>query len=707
MLVWPKTVNIVNAVHLSELMNKDYLTIYTDDSLKKVIETYQATNLDTLPVVDRDENLVGVFPRRRLYKALLESNSLDDPCTDYVVYSPSVNYAENAFNQSLLEKLKSSPVGNAPVLDASGKMVGMIGKLEYLRETVNVFRQALSFLEAVFQSIYEGLVVVDNEGYILSINQSAEKMFKVDYENIRGQYITDVFPEIDFTRFPYQKKGCTRFKEVIRGVSVVTGLVPVIGNGVQIGTNITFRDMSDVERLSQKLESTQEMQTILNGVLNASSDGVFVTEKSGHIKYVNEMASQLVKVPAKNITGRPLKDFIPTIGYKQVADSGPAEVDVCQIKNDYCIVSHMPIKENMNNGKPIGVVSTVYCSQNKLPEEIAKKWYLLRQQVRYYCNELEKKESEEKSFDKIFTKNPTLMRLKKEAQHIAKSSSTVLLTGESGVGKDAFARAIFYASPRAKMPFVQVNCAAIPETLLESEFFGYNSGSFTGASKNGKPGYFEQAHLGAIFLDEIGEMPLSIQAKVLKVIQDKTFMRVGGTVAQEVDVRIIAATNRNLQEAIANGTFREDLYYRLNVIELNIPPLRAHPEDITPLAFRFIEKYNLVLGADVIGIAPDAEAALLQYYWPGNIRELENAIERAVNYAWEGEIKLEHLPTHIGQVPYNDIAPTSYRAAIDNIDKELLLDALKITNGNKASAAKLLKLSRSGFYKKLIKHGIL
>ena len=277
-------------------------------------------------------------------------------------------------------------------------------------------------------------------------------------------------------------------------------------------------------------------------------------------------------------------------------------------------MSHIPIKTKNNNEITItGIVSTVFLEDNVLTEEIARKWFSLRQQVEYYRNELEKRGGELSSFDHIVSKNSEFNKIKKDAQRIARSSSTVLLTGESGVGKDMFARAIHAASPRSKCPFVKVNCAAIPESLLESELFGYAPGSFTGASKKGKPGYFEQAHQGTVFLDEIGDMPLSIQVKILQVLQEKEFIRVGGTNNQKVDVRIIAATNRDLREAIAKGGFREDLFYRLNVIEFYLPALKNRSEDILPLAESFIKKYNRILGSNVIGINKDAKDALEHY----------------------------------------------------------------------------------------------
>jgi transcriptional regulator with PAS, ATPase and Fis domain len=528
-------------------------------------------------------------------------------------------------------------------------------------------------------------------------------MFGVRFEEIRGRHVEEIFPEIDF--FLGARLGV---KKTVRSVPVIINQVPIIEDKKTIGINIAFLDVSDIEGIAKELEVVKELETALSGVLRSSSDGVFVSDRNGLIKYVNEKASQLFGVTPQSLTGQPLDNFLRSSLPSQVSMTGISEVDVCMINGKSCIASHIPLKEDGQDGKPVGVVSTVYFAENKVAEEITRKWFSLRQQAQYYRDELEIQGVEKSSFDQIVSRNPELNKKKEEAQHIAQSSSTILLTGESGVGKDMFARAIHATSQRANHPFVKVNCAAIPETLLESELFGYAPGSFTGALKSGRTGYFGQADQGTIFLDEIGDMPLSIQVKILQVIQEKQFMRVGGTSPQKVDVRIIAATNRDLREAIAKGAFREDLFYRLDVIQFNLPPLRRRPEDILPLAEVFIQKYNQILGTSVVGMSKAVQEALEKHSWPGNVRELENAIERAANYAWEGEIGIEHLPSHILQ-PCQEAPsqPSFFRAPLKDVDDDAILDALRKTGGNKSAAARLLKIGRSAFYRKLTKYGII
>ncbi|KUG03437.1 hypothetical protein ASZ90_019225 [hydrocarbon metagenome] len=695
---------IYNSWRVKDMMNTQFEVIYSSDSIRTAVEIYSKCKLDTLPVVDENGKLKGVLPSRRVFKALLDGLSLDDQCAPYIVESPITVNSELTYDEiSLVMRVNKSRVGNVPVVDDFGKVVGIAGNKEYLRTSLDMIAKSYGQLESIYQAMQETIITVDKNGCIVRANQYIQKMFGINPEDIQGKHLNDVFPEIIC-----DGKRRIGMKVTIKLFSVIVNQVPIMDEEKLIGMNIVILDISELEEIAHELQIVKNLQITLNGVLSASSDGVFVTDKYGSVKFVNEMARKLLGANTDLIEGKSIEEFLRTSSLAQVAKTGISEVDVCHINNRNCIVSHVAIRsEDHIDSKPWGVVSTVYLDDNKLTEEITRKWYSLQKQVHYYRSELEKQGgSEIKSFTHIVSQNNELIQIKKEAQKIARSTSTVLLTGESGVGKDMFARAIHAASPRARRPFVKVNCVAIPETLFESELFGYVPGSFTGAAKKGKIGYFDQAHQGTIFLDEIGDMPLSVQVKILQVLQDKQFTAVGGISPQKVDVRIIAATNRNLRDAIAKGTFREDLYYRLNVIELCLPPLRIRSEDILPLAESFIDKYNAILGTMVSGMSKQAREALQNYSWPGNIRELENAIERAANYVWQGEIDLEHLPAHILKSEKKPNEPSSYKMAIHDVNKEIIQEALRSAKGNKSEAARILKISRSALYEKLAKYGL-
>jgi DNA-binding NtrC family response regulator len=290
-------------------------------------------------------------------------------------------------------------------------------------------------------------------------------------------------------------------------------------------------------------------------------------------------------------------------------------------------------------------------------------------------------------------------------ERVAPTNSTVLLGGESGVGKDLIARAIHEHSTRSSGPFLKINSTAIPENLLESELFGYEKGAFSGAT-SAKPGKFELADKGTLFLDEIGDVPPAIQVKLLRVIQEREFERLGGTKTLKVDVRLIAATNRDLRAALEEGTFRQDLYYRLNVVAIDVPPLREHKEDIPALANFFLQRFAQVSGKKFTGIAPDAVELLTQFHWPGNVRELENVIERSITFATgpvlaAADIRLDR------PAPSQSAAPVLPEGmTLDQWEQEIIREALRHANGNKSQAARSLGLSRNALRYRLSQMGL-
>ncbi len=328
--------------------------------------------------------------------------------------------------------------------------------------------------------------------------------------------------------------------------------------------------------------------------------------------------------------------------------------------------------------------------------------------------ELKSKLSSEYGFDSIIGESPEMKKVFDMIQKVAASdASTVLIQGESGTGKDLVARVIHYQSRRADKPFMEVNCTALPESLIESELFGYEKGAFTDA-KTMKKGLFELADGGSIFLDEIGDMKLSTQAKLLKVIEGKTFKRIGGIKDIVVDVRIIAATNRNLQEAVKEGTFREDLFFRLKVIPIYLPPLRERGQDIILLANYFIDRFNKEFRKNVKGLSREVERIFLEYHWPGNVRELKNVIERVMILENAEYIKPEHLPAEftsgeslkLRRIEALNIEIPPGGIDIEDVEKGLIEKALEITQGNQTRAAKLLNLSRDALRYRMQKFGL-
>ena len=318
-------------------------------------------------------------------------------------------------------------------------------------------------------------------------------------------------------------------------------------------------------------------------------------------------------------------------------------------------------------------------------------------------------------FGRVVTQNPQMREMLEMARKAAESEkTTILIQGESGTGKEVLAKAIHYQSPRAQESMVELNCAALPDTLLESELFGYEPGAFTDARKR-KEGLLEKAHGGTLFLDEIGNMSFSVQAKLLKVLEEGTFMRLGGTKPITVDVRLITATNKILKEAAAKGEFREDLFYRLNVMPLLIPPLRERPEDVLPLALDIMQRYNREMKKNFAGFTPAAADLLRAYPWPGNIRELKNVIERTMILAPEGDIDVEDLPEEIRDFDRPEVTPAEIMTSADisptgvqfvtlrELEQRYIHEVLSATGNNKTQAAKILGIHSTSLMRRLKK----
>ena len=313
-------------------------------------------------------------------------------------------------------------------------------------------------------------------------------------------------------------------------------------------------------------------------------------------------------------------------------------------------------------------------------------------------------------FGKMVARSKAMQSVFELANKAAQHKTTVLILGDSGTGKELIARGIHYGGMGTAGSLVPVNCGGIPESLLESELFGYKKGAFTGADRN-KKGLFQEAEGGTLFLDEIGELPLSLQVKLLRVLQDNEVRPVGDSKSLQIDVRVIAATSKKLEEEIKKGSFREDLYYRLNVITVKIPPLRERTEDIPLLCKYFIGRFNEILAKDISGLAPEAMARLLEYHWPGNVRQLENAIERAMVIADDSLLLPEHFAA---ELRYNDshmqketvFEGLSLKAAQKVVEKKLITQALDETGGNRTRAARLLEISHPSLLSKIKAYGI-
>ncbi len=451
------------------------------------------------------------------------------------------------------------------------------------------------------------------------------------------------------------------------------------------------------------LEKIEMLEVILNHIYN----GVVVTDANGYITHFNEPYGRFLGLDPKAQLGKHTTEVLENTRMHIVAQTGVAEINwPHRIKGQDMVVQRIPI---VKDGKVIAVFGQVMFKDVGDVRKLARKLKVLESKVKLYEEELTSLRSTRYTIDSIVGESPALAALKREALRAAANHLPVLITGESGTGKELFAQAIHHAGQSRLHPFVRINCAAIPKDLFESELFGYADGAFTGARVQGKPGKFELANHGTVFLDEVGELPLAMQPKLLRVLEEKEFERVGGNALIKTDFRLIAATNQSLDQMMAEGGFRKDLFYRLNVIPLHIPPLRERREDILSLAAHQLAQIGPGPGGEALALTPEAQGVLLDYPWPGNVRELFNVLERAAASLEGKTITVADLPFHLRRAP-NSAQQPDERFKLKQVaaltETEAVRHALAVAGGNKAQAARLLGIHRTLLYRKMKKLGL-
>jgi transcriptional regulator with PAS, ATPase and Fis domain len=444
----------------------------------------------------------------------------------------------------------------------------------------------------------------------------------------------------------------------------------------------------DEIRLQQSLEKEKITQQHLKATINFMDNGVITIDRQGLITQINNQARDILQLGDRHVEQQPLKNFLPKqIITQLIEERRPVRRCEFQTAKPYkihCLLSANPI---VVSNRVMGAVLRIqdFKELRRAVYEFSAKYI-------------------ETTFNDILGASDALLKVKAQASTAAHNDSTVLILGESGTGKELFARAIHTNSQRNVYPFIAINCAAIPENLLESELFGYDEGAFSGARKGGKPGKFEMADGGTIFLDEIGDMPLHMQAKILRILQEKVVERVGGIEVISVNVRIIAATNTQLEELMREERFRKDLYYRLNVFPISIPPLRVRRQDVTILAKHFLAKYNVKMERHLESFSPEALEMLVSYHWPGNVRELQNIVEYAVNVETGSVIRPSSFPASITRYGAAPPPRSSLGDKVREYEKMIIREVLESCDDSvegKKRAAGELHISLPTLYRKI------
>lgn len=560
-------------------------------------------------------------------------------------------------------------------------------------------------IQGILDSINDAILAIDLQGQIILMNRGAEKIVGVPYEECLGKNVVEVVPTTKLHRILEEGKPELNKKQAVGEFSIVTNRMPVFDEDDNlVGAVAVFRDITEAKELAEKVTNLREIQVTLEAIINATVDAISVVNQDGKGIIINPAYKKLTGYDERDIIGKPATVDInegESVHFKVLKTKQPikgVKMRVGPMGKEVLVDAAPLIVDDKLKGS-VAVIHDI-SEMKRLNEELDKAKRIIRKLEAKY------------TFDDIIAEEPNMKMAIEQAKNASVTPATVLLRGASGTGKELFAHAIHNLSNRKYNQFIRVNCAAITDSLLESELFGYVDGAFTGAKRGGKKGLFSQASGGTIFLDEIGEISLNLQAKLLRVLQEKEIVPVGDTKPQSVDVRVIAATNVNLEEAIKQGRFREDLYFRISVVPIFIPSLKDRKNDIKALAIHLLRKYNQEYGRSIKAIDDKALLLLRDYHWRGNVRELENVIGRAIinmNYN-EVIISPEHLPSLNDErlPPIVEITEMStvrpLSTILDNVEKGYIERVLRANGNNKTKTAKDLNISIRSLYNKIEKH---
>ncbi|QED48565.1 sigma-54 interaction domain-containing protein [Cytobacillus dafuensis] len=612
-------------------------------------------------------------------------------------------------NQDVFIELREEKSKNSVLIP--GSVAFLIAKLiEEKEELISRIQNEKFKHDLIFNSTGDGMIGINKDFEIILINKSAEKMIGIIRQEALGRHILDVISKSNLPRV-LETRRIEANQELIldNGLKVITTRIPMIGeNGELIGAFSVFRDMTEVMNLAEEITNLKEIQTMLQAIIQSSDEAISVVDENGRGLLINPAYSRITGLSEEEVIGMPATADISegeSVHMKVLQTRRAVRGVAMRVgpKKKEVVVNVAPVIVDGKIKGSVGVIHDV-SEIETLNRELNRARQIIRNLEAKY------------SFEDIIGMSEEMTIAIEQARLGAKTPATVLLRGESGTGKELFAHAIHNGSDRKYNKFIRVNCAALSESLLESELFGYEEGAFSGAKRGGKRGLFEEANNGSIFLDEIGELSANTQAKLLRVLQEKEITRVGGTKPTQINVRVIAATNVNLEKGIANGTFREDLYYRLNRMPIHIPPLRKRKEDIPLLCSRLIQKINQEYGRNVESISETALKKLMMYDWPGNVRELDNILGRAIIFMSYNENVLNdhHVPelvkkeshTQNDQILTNIEQGQTLAQHVEKYEKRMILQMLEKTDGNKTVTAKSLGLSVRNLYYKLEKYGI-
>ena len=615
---------------------------------------------------------------------------------------------ETTGSSAVLKELIEQKPEHAVIVPSSMAYV-MSELMAEKQQLIQILKEQTYKHDRIFNATNDGMIFINMDEEVVLFNRSAAKMVGCSQKDAIGRHIREVIPNTKLPDILRSREPEFNQKQFLnQQIQIVTTRLPIIDDaGRMLGALSIFKDITDAVELAEEVTNLKEVRTMLEAIIQSSDEAISVVDEQGKGILINPAYTKMTGLTDKEVVGKPAGADISegeSMHLKVLETRRPVRgvrMKVGPNKKDVIVNVAPVIVDGILKGS-VGVIHDVSEIQS-LTNELNKARQLIRTLEAKY------------TFEDIIGESEQMLVALEQAKLGAKTPATILLRGESGTGKELFAHAIHNESDRKYNRFVRVNCAALSETLLESELFGYEEGAFSGARRGGKKGLFEEANQGSIFLDEIGEMTPSTQAKLLRVMQEKEIVRVGGTKAIPVDVRVITATNVNIEKAMAEGKFREDLYYRMNRYPISIPPLRQRLEDIESLSKRLIQKINLDYGRNVSGLTDRALHRLRSYSWPGNVRELENVLGRAMIFLnpqeeWIDEAHIafmesdEHEEKEQQELAVSQFEGETLSDAVEAFEAQLIKQTLEKHQFNRTKTAKTLGISIRNLYYKMDKY---
>lgn len=689
---------------VKELMTPEPLILTPENTLNDAAQLFIIHRIDGAPIVDEKGKIVNIITKTDLMRAFAGG------------LSPNTHIAEippkkvRVINQNAhIKEAWDIKVGRLPVIDDQGNLVGMLTRTDLSNGLLHKELQEATELRTILNSASNGIIIVDKEGIITRCNPSAIRILGLDKDKVVGLNVKECLPELKLHQVI--EIGRSQFTEKVKVGEkiIICDRIPLFKDGEIMGGVALFSDISELQNVIDELKTVQLLSQKLDAVIESSYDGIYITDGQANTLRINKSYERITGMKRGEMLGRNMRD-LEREGYI----SQSATLLVLKNRRTTTIQQEFRTgKKALVTGTPVfgegGEITMVVTNVRdvteltKLKEQLEKNKELTQK----YYSEIEEMRTQILHSSEIVAEDQKMLETMRIAKRVANVDTTVLLLGETGVGKEEIAKFIHKNSERRKNQFIKINCGAIPENLIESELFGYEKGAFTGANREGKLGLFEVAEGGTLFLDEIGELSLEIQVKLLRALQEREITRVGGIKPIKIDVRILAATNRNLEEMVKAKRFREDLYYRLNVVPLTIPPLRERRQDIFPLIRHFLSEINKKYGWNK-SFTSEVLNCLYEYDWPGNVRELKNIVERVAIMSNGDKIVYGDLPktiacsrTELGFSIGEEIIPL--KDAVAKVEEQLLNKAFE-KHGNVRGAAKELGIDASTFVRKRRKY---